>query len=300
MSSVITQEIHILRTIFGENIIDSVINTIETEIKNAPDKIDETSSISNALRMFTDLVYSDNGTKRLLSMEQFGSIYVCKVFDYTSSKPFVYLAYSLYDIIETFNKSDNKLKVPYVRIHESLTDNQYSVMIVDYPQNYNSENCYDPEDEKALNEIGKYKICFTNGPCVDLICNPHIISVSNPYVSVTPINISKSMCGNYKFVFDEDHSINVQYSLTLKDEDVTELSIFDLFDTIDKEYLSERLADKDLVGIKIHGLDSVFTIEETKSLCVENGFKIIDVVMSEHEEASIDEESKGVENDEEQ
>ena len=276
MSSVITQEIHILKTIFGENIINSVINTIETEIKKAPNKIDGNNSISNALKMFTDLIYSEDGTKRLMSMEQFGSIYICEVFDYLSDKPYVYLAYSLYDIIETFN-TDSDAKATYVRLYESDSDDDYDVMIVDYPQNYNdeSEDCFNPDDEKALNEIGKYKIEFKNGPCVDVICNPHIISVSNPYVKTTPISIAKSSCASYKFVFDTDLYKYVQIC-TGGEEDVF---INDLFKTIDSDFYKDVLKDKHLFGIKVDGADTLYTMDEAKMLKVSPGKHLVDAII---------------------
>lgn len=275
MSSVITQEIHVLKTIFGKNVIDSVINTIESDIKNAPNKIDKNTNISNALKMFTDLFYSDDGTKRLMSMEQFGSIYICKVFDYNSINPYVYLAYSLYDIIETFNKSD-KTKVPYVRIHESDNDSKYNVMIVDYPQNYNDANCFNPEDEKALNEIGKYTICFENGPCIDLICNSHIISVSNPYVKTDPVYISNSKCATYNFNFDTDLYKEIQTCIEMDDK---ETSIYDLFETIDTKFYEDVLKDKHLLGINVDGSDVLFTLDEAKNLKIESGKHLVNVII---------------------
>lgn len=208
MPSVITQEIHIIKRIFGENVIDSMINTIKDAIKNAPNSI-AGIELPSALQLFEDVMYDDNDVKRMVEFKQYGPLYICKVIDVTSTKPYAWLAYSLFDILETYNSGNrnNTSNVQYIKLFESDKDNTYSVSAVEAPKNYNTNNCmYD--DEKALNEIGKYKISFkdndNNEVTVDVVCNPHLLQVSNPYTNLDYEDLfdKEFVYGRYNLIVD--------------------------------------------------------------------------------------------------
>ena len=208
MPSIITQEIHIIKRIFGENVIDSMISTIKNAIKSAPDCIRDIE-IPSALKLFEDAMYDDSDIKRMVEFKQYGSLYICKVIDVTSSKPYNWLAYSLFDILETYNNGNRKNTdhVQYIKLFESDKDCTFNVSTVETPKNYNTNTCiYD--DEKALNEIGKYKILFKDSEnhetTVDVICNPHLLQVSNPYVNIDSENLFDVpfIYGQYNLIVD--------------------------------------------------------------------------------------------------
>ena len=201
MSSVIIQEIHIVKEVFGEAVIDAIIKTVEDAIKNAPKSIDPNAELPNALYMFADLLYDDNGLCRLESFEQYGTLYVAKIYDKTATgdKKEIYLAYSLFDIIETFNKIGKKslCRVPYIRVTSARVGTTLKVAAVDAPKSY-EDHCKICDYEKALNEIGKYKFSFTDGDIhtvFDVICNTHLISASNAYEDIAKTEFVKNICG---------------------------------------------------------------------------------------------------------
>lgn len=202
MSTVITQEIHILKKVLGEHVIDNIVKEIKNTIASAPTKRPENMSLS--LNIFADLIYDEDGISRLIDFNQVGSIFIAQVFDKNSNKPYVFLAYSIYDLLETFNdtKRSDPLHSPYIRLFESATRVLYNVMSVEAPKNYIDEHCKRIEDERSLNEIGKYKILFNlaNGPVsVDVICNPHVLSVSNPYEVNELTKLADNICGEITF-----------------------------------------------------------------------------------------------------
>ena len=81
MSSVIIQEIHIMKRVFGESVIDSIIKSVEDAIKTAPGVLTPDYEMSPALYMFADLIYDDKGVKRLISFKQYGPLYVAHVYN---------------------------------------------------------------------------------------------------------------------------------------------------------------------------------------------------------------------------
>ena len=103
--SVITQEIHVIKRVLGENVIDTILKEIKNTIKDVPKRKPETESLS--LHMISDVLYDNEGMCRLIDFKQFGTIYIAKVFDKTSENPYVFLAYSIYDLIETFNNTES-------------------------------------------------------------------------------------------------------------------------------------------------------------------------------------------------
>jgi len=226
MSSVITQEIHIMKRVYGESVIDSIINTVETAIKEAPDQLTDDFEMTPALYMFADLIYDENGVKRLMSFKQQGPMYIAHIYNKdgkTADKDLssVFCAYSIYDILEVFNLTTKKkmLRAPYITLIETEYHSSYSIFTTDSPKNYDETDCKF-DYEKALNEIGKYRFNVWKGGyipgleyilaststnvktllgSIDIICNPHLISAGNLFKE-TPVNqISETVCGSVKF-----------------------------------------------------------------------------------------------------
>ena len=56
-TTIITQEIHIMKRVFGESVIDAILKTIDDAIKSAPVKLTPEFEMTPALYMFADLIY---------------------------------------------------------------------------------------------------------------------------------------------------------------------------------------------------------------------------------------------------
>lgn len=219
-TTIITQEIHIMKRVFGESVIDAILKTVDDAIKSAPVKLAPEFEMTPALYMFADLIYDEDGVKRLINFSNYGPLYIAHIYNkngYSENKDCssVFCVYSIYDILEVFNLTTKKkmLRAPYITINEAPFASSYSVLISNSPKNY-GENCK-CDFEKALNEIGKYKFYFWKGSpqvvynyepdisrllkTVDVICNPHVISASSPYEPVDITQLSNSICGTVRF-----------------------------------------------------------------------------------------------------
>lgn len=263
--SVITQEIHILKKLFGENVIDSVINTIETAIKNAPKQITDTTEVEPALKIFEDAFYNDNGYKRLFDFKQFGSVYIATLYDESATtNKFVYVAYSIYDIIEVFNAYVKNKYVPYVKLYESEDKLDYNVNMVDSPKNYfnikppiATSSIYEKRPPKidfqnlplaGLNEINKMIVSFKNENViqqVELECSPKNIGVSNVYESIENVDIVNLHYGKITFVV-RDKEFKVEYNLD--DSDYKDTKLEEFYKNIDKDEITKALDGFTLVN----------------------------------------------------
>lgn len=270
--SVITQEIHILKKLFGENVIDSVINTIETAIKNAPEQITDTTEVEPALKIFEDAFYNDTGYKRLFDFKQFGSIYIAVLYDESATtNNFVYIAYSIYDIIEVFNAFVKNKYVPYVKIYESENKLDYCVNMVDSPKNYfnikppiATSSLYEKRPPKidfqnlplaGLNETNKMIISFKNENTVqqvELECSPKSIGVSSVYKTIDSVEITKFHYGKVVFII-RDKKFEVEYNLD--DNDYKDTKIGEFYKTIDKDEITKALDGYTLVDWYYDDLD---------------------------------------------
>lgn len=270
--SVITQEIHILKKLFGENVIDSVVNTIETAIKNAPEQITDTTEVEPALKIFEDAFYNDTGYKRLFDFKQFGSIYIATLYDESATtNKFVYIAYSIYDVIEVFNAYVKNKYVPYVKIYESEDKLDYCVNMVDSPKNYFSikppvatSSLYEKRPPKidfqnlplaGLNETNKMIISFKDENTiqqVELECSPRSIGVSNIYESVENVDIVKLHYGKIVFVV-RDKEFEVEYNFD--DSDFKDTKVGELYKTLDEDEITKALDGYTLVDWYYEDLD---------------------------------------------
>lgn len=256
--SVITQEIHILKKLFGENVIDSIINTIESAIKNAPEQITATTEVEPALKIFEDTFYNDTGYKRLFDFKQFGSIYIATLYDESASvNKFMYISYSIYDIIEVFNAYVKNKYVPYVKIYESENKLDYCVNMVDSPKNYfNIEPpvatslFYEKRPPKidfqnlslaGLNETNKMIINFKNKNTiqqVELECSPKSIGVSNVYKPVENIDIVNLHYGKVIFIV-RNKTFEIEYNFN--DNDFKDTKVNELYKSIDEDEITKAL-----------------------------------------------------------
>lgn len=254
-TTIITQEIHIMKRVFGESVIDAILKTVDDAIKSAPVKLTPEFEMTPALYMFADLIYDEDGVKRLINFSNYGPLYIAHIYNKngyseTKDRSSVFCVYSIYDILEVFNLTTKKkmLRAPYITISEIPFASSYSVLISDSPKNY-GEDCK-CDFEKALNEIGKYKFYFWKGlpqvvhdyepdtsrllKVVDVICNPHVISASSPYEPVDVTRLSNSICGTVRFsktaylyedgedadvVKIDEYGRNVSYCYPLTDND---------------------------------------------------------------------------------
>ena len=310
MSSVIIQEIHIMKRVFGESVIDSIIKSVEDAIKTAPGVLTPDYEMSPALYMFADLIYDDKGVKRLISFKQYGPLYVAHVYNKEgmisiSDKTSVFCAYSIYDILEVFNLTtkNKKLRAPYITLFESTISTTYGVLVSSTPKNYDNSDCKF-DYEKALNEIGKYKFYFWNGTSmdtpigvVDVICNPHLISAGNIFTQFHANSIDNNICGSVVFskqgfviISDNDYSvvdldrkdIEESYSFVAKNDNVTASDILFSNHVIDVD--SNGIREWDYEGksrkIKLLGWQNVTVSSDILINLIENAKPLNEIVLS--------------------
>lgn len=178
----------------GQNVIDIILKNIEEIVPTLPERInpDETQNteIQQILDLFGDLFYDNAGVKRLVSFVQFGNVYLAKVVDVTSTKPYVFLAYNVYDVIHRFNASSKK-PVQYVKIYESKYDCEYVVTNDVTTFNYNV--IFTKKSDKKV----ETDLFDTNDSAeiVNFTCIPEQIQVNRLYKKITPIIIDDKLSG---------------------------------------------------------------------------------------------------------
>lgn len=178
----------------GQNVIDIILKNIEEIVPNLPERIKsdekQDTDIQQILDLFGDLFYDNAGVKRLVSFVQFGNVYLAKVVDVTSTKPYVFLAYNVYDVIHRFNASSKK-PVQYVKIYESKYDCEYVVTNDVTTFNYNV--IFTKKSDKKV----ETDLFDTNDSAeiVNFTCIPEQIQVNRLYKKITPVIIDDKVSG---------------------------------------------------------------------------------------------------------
>lgn len=265
-SSVITQEIHVVKRALSKTVRDLICQKVEEVIDSSPQsftKEEWEQTFKNPshslliekdriLNRFKTVMYDDTRTKRMVSFKQFGTFYIMTVW-VKETKTFNYLAFSLYDIVEWVNHDEYLNEIPYIFISESRDLIDYDVTVVENPQNYLKDI-----EQHLISENNKFIISFTEKKYV-LYCSPAIITVSQAYdTDLTPIEVSENLCGNLSMDVTPNAfgSAKIEYPFCYKDRDI---SVNDIF--IDEKFLESEDSKKFLQFIKKINLDGTYTIE---------------------------------------
>lgn len=265
-SSVITQEIHVVKRALSKTVRDLICQKVEEVIDSSPQsftKEEWEQTFKNPshslliekdriLNRFKTVMYDDTRTKRMVSFKQFGTFYIMTVW-VKETKTFNYLAFSLYDIVEWVNHDEYLNEIPYIFISESRDLIDYDVTVVENPQDYLKDI-----EQHLISENNKFIISFTEKKYV-LYCSPAIITVSQAYdTDLTPIEVSENLCGNLSMDVTPNAfgSAKIEYPFCYKDRDI---SVNDIF--IDEKFLESEDSKKFLQFIKKINLDGTYTIE---------------------------------------
>ncbi len=200
----------------GQNVIDIILKNIEEIVPNLPEKVDfseeHPTDIQQILDLFGDLFYDNSGVKRLVSFVQFGNVYLAKVVDVTSPKPYVFLAYNIYDVIHRFNASTKK-PVQYIKLYESKYDCDY--IVTNDNTTFNFCVIFTKKKDKSV-ESDLYDTSDA-AEVISFTCVPTQIQVNRFYQKVTPIIIDDKISGT--LVVDINGTIfKVPYSIDEKEE----------------------------------------------------------------------------------
>ena len=265
-SSVITQEIHVVKRALSKTVRDLICQKVEEVINAAPQsftKEEWEQTFKNPshslliekdriLNRFKTVMYDDTRTKRMVSFKQFGTFYIMTVW-VKETKTFNYLAFSLYDIVEWVNHDEYLNEIPYIFISESHDLVDYDVTVVENPQDYLKDI-----EQHLISENNKFIISFTEKKYV-LYCSPAIITVSQAYdTNLTPIEVSENLCGTLSMDVTPNAfgSAKIEYSFCYKDRDI---SVNDIF--IDEKFLESEDSKKFLQFIKKINLDGTYKVE---------------------------------------
>lgn len=265
-SSVITQEIHVVKRALSKTVRDLICQKVEEVINDAPQsftKEEWEQTFKNPshslliekdriLNRFKTVMYDDTRTKRMVSFKQFGTFYIMTVW-VKETKTFNYLAFSLYDIVEWVNHDEYLNEIPYIFISESRDLVDYDVTVVENPQDYLKDI-----EQHLISENNKFIISFTEKKYV-LYCSPAIITVSQAYdTDLTPIEVSENLCGTLSMDVTPNAfgSAKIEYSFCYKDRDI---SVNDIF--IDEKFLESEDSKKFLQFIKKINLDGTYKVE---------------------------------------
>lgn len=207
----------------GQNVIDIILKNIEEVVPNLPEKVDfsedHPTDIQQILYLFGDLFYDNSGVKRLVSFVQFGNVYLAKVVDVTSTKPYVFLAYNVYDVIHRFNASTKK-PVQYIKLYESKYDCDY--IVTNDSTTFNFCVIFTKKKDKSV-ESDLYDTSDA-AEVISFTCVPTQIQVNRFYQKVTPIIIDDKISGT--LVVDINGTIfNIPYSVDKKGTKPTFLSL---------------------------------------------------------------------------
>lgn len=265
-SSVITQEIHVVKRALSKTVRDLICQKVEEVINVAPQsftKEEWEQTFKNPshslliekdriLNRFKTVMYDDTRTKRMVSFKQFGTFYIMTVW-VKETKTFNYLAFSLYDIVEWVNHDEYLNEIPYIFISESRDLIDYDVTVVENPQDYLKDI-----EQHLISENNKFIISFTEKKYV-LYCSPAIITVSQAYdTDLTPIEVSENLCGNLSMDVTPNAfgSAKIEYPFCYKDRDI---SVNDIF--IDEKFLESEDSKNFLQFIKKINLDGTYKVE---------------------------------------
>lgn len=265
-SSVITQEIHVVKRALSKTVRDLICQKVEEVIDSSPQsftKEEWEQTFKNPshslliekdriLNRFKTVMYDDTRTKRMVSFKQFGTFYIMTVW-VKETKTFNYLAFSLYDIVEWVNHDEYLNEIPYIFISESRDLIDYDVTVVENPQDYLKDI-----EQHLISENNKFIISFTEKKYV-LYCSPAIITVSQAYdTDLTPIEVSENLCGNLSMDVTPNAfgSAKIEYPFCYKDRDI---SVNDIF--IDEKFLESEDSKNFLQFIKKINLDGTYKVE---------------------------------------
>lgn len=265
-SSVITQEIHVVKRALSKTVRDLICQKVEEVIDSSPQsftKEEWEQTFKNPshslliekdriLNRFKTVMYDDTRTKRMVSFKQFGTFYIMTVW-VKETKTFNYLAFSLYDIVEWVNHDEYLNEIPYIFISESRDLIDYDVTVVENPQDYLKDI-----EQHLISENNKFIISFTEKKYV-LYCSPAIITVSQAYdTDLTPIEVSENLCGNLSMGVTPNAfgSAKIEYPFCYKDRDI---SVNDIF--IDEKFLESEDSKNFLQFIKKINLDGTYKVE---------------------------------------
>lgn len=265
-SSVITQEIHVVKRALSKTVRDLICQKVEEVIDSSPQsftKEEWEQTFKNPshslliekdriLNRFKTVMYDDTRTKRMVSFKQFGTFYIMTVW-VKETKTFNYLAFSLYDIVEWVNHDEYLNEIPYIFISESRDLIDYDVTVVENPQDYLKDI-----EQHLISENNKFIISFTEKKYV-LYCSPAIITVSQAYdTDLTPIEVSENICGNLSMDVTPNAfgSAKIEYPFCYKDRDI---SVNDIF--IDEKFLESEDSKNFLQFIKKINLDGTYKVE---------------------------------------
>lgn len=265
-SSVITQEIHVVKRALSKTVRDLICQKVEEVIDSSPQsftKEEWEQTFKNPshslliekdriLNRFKTVMYDDTRTKRMVNFKQFGTFYIMTVW-VKETKTFNYLAFSLYDIVEWVNHDEYLNEIPYIFISESRDLIDYDVTVVENPQDYLKDI-----EQHLISENNKFIISFTEKKYV-LYCSPAIITVSQAYdTDLTPIEVSENLCGNLSMDVTPNAfgSAKIEYPFCYKDRDI---SVNDIF--IDEKFLESEDSKNFLQFIKKINLDGTYKVE---------------------------------------
>lgn len=271
-SSVITQEIHVVKRALSKTVRDLVCQKVEEIINNAPSSFTKEEwehtfkkpshslliEKDRILNRFKTVMYDSERTNRMVNFKQFGTFYIMTVWVKESST-FNYLAFSLYDIVEWINHDEYLDEIPYIFISESTNLLDYEVTVVNNPQDYLKD-----VEQHLVSENNKSIISFPNDGVNQnknyvIYCSPSIITVSQAYdTDLTPIEVSKNLCGTIAIDVTPNAygSAKTEYSFSYKDED---LSVNDVF--IDDKFIESENSKAFLNFVKKISKDKTYKID---------------------------------------
>ena len=267
-SSVITQEIHVVKRALSKTVRDLICQKVEEVINSAPSSFTkeewehtfEKPSHSlliekdRILNRFKTVMYDNSRTNRMVSFKQFGAFYIMTVW-VKETKAFNYLAFSLYDIVEWVNHDEYLNEIPYIFISESHDLIDYEVTVVENPQDYLKD-----AEQHLVSENNKFIISFTEKKYV-LYCSPAILTISQAYdTDLTPIGVFENLCGTLSMDVTPNAfgSAEIEYPFCYKEKD-GDISVNDIF--IDEKFLESEDSKKFLQFIKKIGQDGTYEIE---------------------------------------
>lgn len=271
-SSVITQEIHVVKRVLSKTVRDLICQKVEETINNAPSSFTKEEwehtfkkpshslliEKDRILNRFKTIMYDDTKTNRMVSFKQFGTFYIMTVW-VKENNVFNYLAFSLYDIVEWINHDEYLDEVSYIFVSESTNLLDYEVTVVNNPQDYLKD-----AERHLISENNKSIISFPNDGANQnkhyvIYCSPSIITVSQAYdTDLTPIEVSKNLCGTLAIdvtpnAFGSAESV---YGFSYKDD---ELTVNDVF--IDEKFLESENSKNFLNFAKKISQDGTYEID---------------------------------------
>ena len=271
-SSVITQEIHVVKRALSKTVRDLICQKVEEVINAAPSSFTKEEwehtfkkpshslliEKDRILNRFKTVMYDDTRTNRMVSFKQFGTFYIMTVWVEENSV-FNYLAFSLYDIVEWINHDEYLDEIPYIFISESTNLLDYEVTVVNNPQDYLKD-----VEHHLISENNKSIISFPNDGAIQnksyvIYCSPSILTVSQAYdTDLTPIEVSKNLCGTIAIDVTPNTfgSAKTEYSFSYKDED--DLSVNDVF--IDDKFIESEESKTFLNFVKKISKDKTYEI----------------------------------------